>query len=594
MNLLKTISLGSRGPEVQKLQNYLNFLGENLSVNGIFDKKTQSAVLRFQQKMRVGQIDGVCTQSTWNLLINSSRIPYDMMFGVGADDPAPKEETPAGPVDAPTTVHPMVQTSRFEWEKDPGFQVVMAVKNCTDTIDRAIESIEAAMIGKRWVICIVDGMSEDGTWDKVSQKKFDAEAVICERKETKNVAHARNTALMMMRGYATQFPAVLIMDGDDVMTEERPNMLKLAVELGTKAVVGSYYQFDQATGMPLISEASETTQVVGNFGAWATLFHASLVPQNGILFDESINIGSDSVLWAEWFKKGIMMPGYKPVVHRYFPKVGGANWPTLNDVREDGFKKRVKARRAAVEASNSRPLISALLLTGRCPERYPLARVAIDCFIKQTWPNKELVIINHGKTKLSNGDPRIVEIFTEKGPGVTLGDLRNMSIEAAMGEWCIQWDDDDWHHPTRMETQLKVAKKDGLSTFDWQIRCNLYDGSAFYDFMPGGQHMSILFHRSVPQRYEKLEVREDTIFKSSFSEVASIANSITNPDCDPSQYIRFFHGRNIWDKKHIMRGSMARYEPVPGKADLLDYHADLLDDVIHQYYSQPDFTLPNV
>jgi glycosyltransferase involved in cell wall biosynthesis len=42
-------------------------------------------------------------------------------------------------------------------------------------------------------------------------------------------------------------------------------------------------------------------------------------------------------------------------------------------------------------------------------------------------------------------------------PKLTLGELRNHSVNAADGEYICQWDDDDWYHPRRLELQLQSA-----------------------------------------------------------------------------------------------------------------------------------------
>ena len=104
-------------------------------------------------------------------------------------------------------------------------------------------------------------------------------------------------------------------------------------------------------------------------------------------------------------------------------------------------------------------MVSAVMITGKHPERYALARVAVDCFHAQTHGSRELVIVNTGDVRLWRGEPEVVEIMVEQA-GLTLGELRNRALEAARGDWVIQWDDDDWHHPERIASQLAVAEPD--------------------------------------------------------------------------------------------------------------------------------------
>jgi len=88
--------------------------------------------------------------------------------------------------------------------------------------------------------------------------------------------------------------------------------------------------------------------------------------------------------------------------------------------------------------------------------------VAIECFRAQTWPHRELVIVDHGAgTDLARHleglrDPRIRHI--RLGRSCTpIGTLRNRSLAEARGDWMCQWDDDDLSHPGRIAMQMTAA-----------------------------------------------------------------------------------------------------------------------------------------
>lgn len=68
----RTISYGSSGEDVRKLQKTLNSVGYNLQVDGIFGAKTQSAVRSYQQKNGLS-VDGIVGVNTWNSLSNSTK-----------------------------------------------------------------------------------------------------------------------------------------------------------------------------------------------------------------------------------------------------------------------------------------------------------------------------------------------------------------------------------------------------------------------------------------------------------------------------------------------------------------------------------------
>ena len=104
------------------------------------------------------------------------------------------------------------------------------------------------------------------------------------------------------------------------------------------------------------------------------------------------------------------------------------------------------------------PTISCLTVTRG---RLRLLKQAIRCYLDQTWTARELVIvtdaeprriraIEHHLTTLGRPDVRLV---VAEGTDLTLGRLRNLSLEAAGGDLFCQWDDDDLYHPERLAVQ---------------------------------------------------------------------------------------------------------------------------------------------
>ncbi len=67
----KTISYGSSGSEVKKLQESLNSKGYSLAVDGKFGSKTQAAVRDYQKKNGLS-VDGVVGEKTWGSLQSKS------------------------------------------------------------------------------------------------------------------------------------------------------------------------------------------------------------------------------------------------------------------------------------------------------------------------------------------------------------------------------------------------------------------------------------------------------------------------------------------------------------------------------------------
>lgn len=576
---------GSQGVDVQKLQEQLNVLGESLRVNSSFDQFTERAVQRWQTK-NGHQVDGIVTDALRVKIAEQAA-----KHAPAAPPPPPKIEG--------------VLSGKGPWEgygdhKFPGLQVIICAHNHAAYLSQCLASIEKATVGLDWILIIYDDGSTDHTYATATDHQTSAKRKIIKRVDKQpTIGAARNAALRCGEEFRRDYPAISFVDADDLVTPEKfTQTMPPLIKSGEKAAFTSWMVRDgygtDATHHR--EKASHMCLVNGTVPLGATIFHHTVIPGHHRMFNESLEAYEDASWAMEFWKNGFAMLPLDDVTSFIHHRVPGG---LKSDEHKVIFEARLSSwdidRRRIMESEFENPKISALMLTGRNRARFALARVAVQCFLDQTWPNKELIIVNHHpEISLADGDPRIKEVKVVKNERFMLGDMRNASIENATGEWCIQWDDDDWHHPTRMARQWEVAHRvpHALTTFDWQVRCNLLDGAAFYDKMDGGQHMSIMFSRSVPQRYFSLNIREDTAFKKEFPETVSIDNAATNPHADPMQYIRFYHGRNIWDAYHVMRGSTGERQIVPGNVELSDYHAAKMKEILKLYRQQPEWEDP--
>jgi glycosyltransferase involved in cell wall biosynthesis len=99
--------------------------------------------------------------------------------------------------------------------------------------------------------------------------------------------------------------------------------------------------------------------------------------------------------------------------------------------------------------------------------------VAASAWVAQTYPERELVVVNATGRALPGGLPEgAVEVRAEPG---TPGRLRNLGCDAATGEWLAQWDDDDWSAPDRLTVQM-AQRREGA--------CCLLRRQARYDVTP--------------------------------------------------------------------------------------------------------------
>ncbi len=105
-------------------------------------------------------------------------------------------------------------------------------------------------------------------------------------------------------------------------------------------------------------------------------------------------------------------------------------------------------------ASAEQPLVTAVLLTANRPE---MTRRAIDSFWRQTYSNKNLLMLNSGDTLSFPEFP--LHLCTSSGKSV--GELRNLANAAGSGKIIAHWDSDDLSHPNRLAEQVALLQSSG-------------------------------------------------------------------------------------------------------------------------------------
>jgi len=205
----------------------------------------------------------------------------------------------------------------------------------------------------------------------------------------------------------------------------------------------------------------------------------------------------------------------------------------------------------------SKPLVTCMMMTGKGPGRAWMAQMAALSFTLQSYPNKQLVIINQSKGlpheyRVTDGEAlagwgdSVEEILIERPS--TLGAMRNQGLEAADGEWLLSWDDDDWQHEERIASMMRQrrGKKAVLPTS--HVRFSFPQGTAYCYHNPGGCGGLMLFPRT-GSRYAEMERGEDSRFVNNFHDRLIVWENRRLAHL----YLRFFHGGNIGNASHIMR-----------------------------------------
>jgi glycosyltransferase involved in cell wall biosynthesis len=84
---------------------------------------------------------------------------------------------------------------------------------------------------------------------------------------------------------------------------------------------------------------------------------------------------------------------------------------------------------------------------------------AVRCFLAQTYPNAELLVLDDGSEPIRDllpEDPRI-RYLRASGKN-TIGAKRNMACAEARGEYILHWDDDDWYPAERVARQVEALR----------------------------------------------------------------------------------------------------------------------------------------
>lgn len=201
------------------------------------------------------------------------------------------------------------------------------------------------------------------------------------------------------------------------------------------------------------------------------------------------------------------------------------------------------------------PLISALCVTHKKP--LMLKRV-MDCFMNQSYPNKQLVVVyeDHDKdtcTLLESGtwDDTVKLVRVSASPvKLSLGELRNISIEAADGEYVCQWDDDDWYDPNRIAVQVEhiIATNRPACVLSQWVVFDAVNQKAYLSNIRLWEGSIMCKKEIIQQRlYAKIPKGEDTevVDYLSNNDLLTVIHDM------PELYIYIYHGTNTWEQAHF-------------------------------------------
>jgi hypothetical protein len=165
------------------------------------------------------------------------------------------------------------------------------------------------------------------------------------------------------------------------------------------------------------------------------------------------------------------------------------------------------------------PLISCILPTYN---RRGFLPHAIHYFLRQDYPNRELLVVDDGPDAVGDlipADPRIR--YIRLAQKITLGAKLNLLCQETRGPIIAQWDDDDWYASDRLSRQTQALRRTNADV------CGISD-LLYYDIGRGTAHRyvyprqerpwllgaSLFFRRALWERipFVEVDVGMDALF----------------------------------------------------------------------------------
>lgn len=196
-------------------------------------------------------------------------------------------------------------------------------------------------------------------------------------------------------------------------------------------------------------------------------------------------------------------------------------------------------------------MISCLMVTR---DRFEMSRFALDMFLRQTYANRELIVVDDGDcTSLEEeivrlSDPRI-RFIRPKESGASLGTLRNLAVDEARGDYVCQWDDDDLSDPRRLEVQMAAivaTKSRACFLTSWLIWMPRLNRLVISNQRPW--EGSMLCEKAILGRYPEQRLGEDTPVAE------EVRRRYDTAYLDiPRLYVYTYHGGNTWSDDHFRK-----------------------------------------
>jgi len=191
-----------------------------------------------------------------------------------------------------------------------------------------------------------------------------------------------------------------------------------------------------------------------------------------------------------------------------------------------------------------------------------LLRRSVACFLDQSYEPRELLIQYEADDPATRryvetiADGRIRGVEIAASPRLSLGERRNLAIEAARGRYIAQWDDDDWHGPTRLAEQLAALRQSAKhGCVLWRVV--LYDTTTGQAYLSEGRPCegTLVAERDKVPRFADLGRGEDEHAIRKMIQADELAALDR-----PLLYVYVYHGGNTSGRTHFKKRLFAHAE----------------------------------
>ncbi|MFL6256310.1 MAG: glycosyltransferase [Pyrinomonadaceae bacterium] len=195
------------------------------------------------------------------------------------------------------------------------------------------------------------------------------------------------------------------------------------------------------------------------------------------------------------------------------------------------------------------PLVTCIMPTA---DRRMFVPQAVRCFLRQDYPNAELLILDDGVEPSDDCVPSSERVrYVRLGQKLSVGAKRNLACERAGGSIIVHWDDDDWYPTRRVSAQVKALAESGADICGTS-RLFYYEASSgrAWRYEYGGGRLpwvagnTLAYRRGFWERHRFPDVRvgEDTRF------VWGATSARVRDLSDPSLCVATVHAANTSPK----------------------------------------------